>query len=227
MKKWPLIPAFVWLGIALSTAHAQGACAGSCMATGQNPGAPCNMGYGGGRGRGLQRPMSQQPLAASPAPILSDVEKTGMAYMREEEKLAHDVYVQLHQLWGKHTPVFDRIANSEVRHTNAMRRLLQLHQQPDPVEQMGLGQFKSPELQKLYHDLMAKGKRSLIEALRVGVLIEEADIRDLQKELAQTNNPSILHVYGNLLRGAQNHLRAFMQELRWQGGPYEGENNSR
>ena len=51
------------------------------------------------------------------------------------------------------------------------------------------------------------------EALLVGAAIEEIDILDLQKHIAETNNPEIQNVYNNLLRGSQNHLGAFTRML--------------
>ena len=53
---------------------------------------------------------------------LSADEAAGLIYMREEEKLAHDVYVTLYQQWG--LPLFNNIANSEATHTSAIKVLL-------------------------------------------------------------------------------------------------------
>ena len=68
---------------------------------------------------------------------------------------------------------------------------------------------------------MAKGTVSVEEALTVGVLIEELDIRDLQAEIDTSDNEDIDLVYENLLRGSRNHLRSFMSQLTQRGGDYE------
>ncbi|MCB0067131.1 MAG: DUF2202 domain-containing protein [Caldilineaceae bacterium] len=63
------------------------------------------------------------PAAALAVPgTLSEEESAALLFMREEEKLAHDVYVTLGDLWG--LPVFDNIASSETKHTEEIRDLL-------------------------------------------------------------------------------------------------------
>ncbi|MEZ4737513.1 MAG: DUF2202 domain-containing protein [Caldilineaceae bacterium] len=49
---------------------------------------------------------------------LSTTERDALLYMREEEKLAHDVYVTLAEQWQ--LPIFSNIANSETTHTEAI-----------------------------------------------------------------------------------------------------------
>src|SRR5574343_77564 len=82
------------------------------------------------------------------------------------------------------------------------------------------GSFKTPAFQALYDALVATSRTSLIEALKVGVQIEELDIRDITAQKAGIDNADILMVYDNLLRGSRNHLRAFMKVLTQQGGTY-------
>ena len=60
--------------------------------------------------------------ASAAAGILGDQETADLLYMREEEKLAHDVYVFLYDLWG--LPVFNNIAASESTHTASVLALL-------------------------------------------------------------------------------------------------------
>ena len=80
------------------------------------------------------------------------------------------------------------------------------------------GVFSNPDLQKLYDSLVARGSQSLAEAIKVGGAIEEIDILDLQKRLAQTDNADIQQVFNNLLRGSANHLKAFVNALQTQTG---------
>jgi hypothetical protein len=133
-------------------------------------------------------------------------ESAALLYMREEEKLAHDVYVTMFQLWG--LPIFQNIANAEQNHTEAIKTLLVRYGLPDPAS-TELGVFTNPVLQAMYTELIARGEVSAIEALKVGVTIEEVDIQDLKTHLAETNKIDIKRVYNNLLRGSYNHLNAY------------------
>jgi hypothetical protein len=158
-------------------------------------------------------------LTTLPTETLSDAELRGLLYMREEEKLARDVYSTLYDVWELR--IFTNIAQSEQTHTEAIRDLLVKYQIEDPVIDDTVGVFANPELQTLYNDLVAKGTVSVEEALTVGVLIEELDIRDLQAEIDTSDNEDIDLVYENLLRGSRNHLRSFMSQLTQRGGNYE------
>ncbi|MBW6465508.1 MAG: DUF2202 domain-containing protein [Brevefilum sp.] len=147
---------------------------------------------------------------------ITDTEKASLIFMREEEKLAHDVYLALYDLWG--LPLFQNIASSEETHTNAVKRLLDTFNIPDPALDTAPGVFTDPVLQKLYDELIAQGERSLADALKVGGAVEEIDILDLQAALDETENPEIQRVFQNLLRGSENHLRAFTSTLLQQTG---------
>ncbi len=156
------------------------------------------------------------PIADSGTTGLTDTEAAGLLYMREEEKLAHDVYTKLYELWGQ--PVFANIARSESAHTEAVKQLLERYGLADPVSGLAAGEFQNADLQTLYDDLVAQGSRSLGDALLVGGAIEEIDILDLQDELSQTDKADIQRVYQNLLAGSQNHLRAFSRNSERQTG---------
>lgn len=143
-------------------------------------------------------------------------EADDLTFMREEEKLAHDVYVTLCTKWG--VSVFQNIANSESSHMTAIKTLLDRYGIADPASGKGVGEFTNPDLQKLYDQLVAQGSKSLADALKVGATIEEIDIRDLQTRMAQTSSADIKLVYGQLLRGSENHLRAFTSTLQRQTG---------
>ena len=135
--------------------------------------------------------------------------------MREEEKLAHDVYAAMYDLWG--LPIFTNISRSEQMHTEAVRSLLDGYGISDPASAEP-GVFTNPDLQALYNQLVAQGSASLSDALRVGAAIEEIDILDLQERLAETENSSTQQVFNNLLRGSYSHLNAFTSTLVSQTG---------
>ena len=145
--------------------------------------------------------------------------------MREEEKLARDVYITLNELWNRR--VLSKISVSEQRHMDAIKTLLDRYELDDPVGENSLGIFKNEILQTLYNTLIEQGSISMIEGLKVGALIEEIDILDIEKELEQhVDNQDIIYVYQNLLRGSQNHLRAFVRNLSRQGVEYIPQNLS-
>jgi hypothetical protein len=147
---------------------------------------------------------------------LTSEEISGLRFMREEEKLAHDVYVTLATQWG--LPIFANIGRSETTHTEAVKALLDRYHLDDPASGKEIGVFENPELQNLYTDLIAQGSRSLTDALLVGATIEDMDIVDLQIRIAQTDRPDIQLVYENLMKGSRNHLRAFSSVLARQTG---------
>lgn len=150
---------------------------------------------------------------------LSAEEVAGLLFMREEEKLAHDAYVALFNVWG--AQVFANIAESETEHTEAIRQLILSHGLPDPATTTAPGVFVNTELQALYDQLVAMGQPSLIEALKVGCLIEEKDIQDINdKKKLVIDEPDIVQVYDHLLCGSRNHLRAFNDNLLQQGVTY-------
>lgn len=152
-------------------------------------------------------------LTNLPLESISKAEKDGLLYMREEEKLARDVYIYLYELYPQ--PIFNNISKSEQRHTDAIKALLNRYEIGDPAKEDIKGSFKNEKLQNLYDQLIEKGKADRVEALKVGALIEETDIIDIKKELEENvDNQDISTVYNNLLRGSGNHLRAFVNVLK-------------
>jgi hypothetical protein len=151
-------------------------------------------------------PVTAAAAVAVPT-ALTPTESASLQYMREEEKLAHDVYVTLYAKWGLR--VFNNISAAEQRHTDAIVTLLNRYGVSDPAAGNAVGVFTNPDLQALYDKLIAQGSTSTAEALKVGVLIEQTDIADLKTHIAETTKADILQVYNNLLAGSQNHLRAF------------------
>lgn len=162
-------------------------------------------------------------VSALPAEALSAEEAGSLLYMREEEKLAGDVYIQMHALWGGNVKVFGNITVSEANHTESVRQLLLRYSLPDPAANQAVGLFQNPTLQALYTHLVAAGSVSLIEGLKVGARIEELDMLDINTHLAQVDNQDIRLVYLELLKGSRNHLRSYYKTLLQQGGSYTPE----
>ncbi len=181
-------------------------------------------GRGGGRGQDgatghvtdIDPATLNNALGSVATGTLSEAEIEGILYMREEEKLAHDVYLALYDKWG--LPIFQNIANSEQTHTEAVKTLIDRYGLQDPAAGQAAGLFANAELQGLYNQLVAEGSQSLAGALRTGGAIEEIDILDLEKHIAQTDQADIKLVYENLTKGSQNHLRSFAATLQTQTG---------
>ena len=101
---------------------------------------------------------------------LSAEEIDDLLYMREEEKLARDVYIKLYEEWS--TPVFNNISDAERRHMDTMLTMIEKYELRDPVTDDSVGAFTDAVLSNLYHDLVAEGYTSQLAALYVGALIE-------------------------------------------------------
>lgn len=149
---------------------------------------------------------------------LTDTERDDIYYMREEEKVARDIYLTLFDEWG--LQVHDNISNSEQSHMDAMLSLIEVYELDDPATDT-VGEFTNPELQELYDTLVDWGTESKLDSLKVGCRVEETDIRDIEDCIDRTGEATIETVYENLLKGSRNHLRAFYRVLTRRGGDYE------
>ena len=149
--------------------------------------------------------------------ILTPSEREGILLMREEEKLAHDVYGFFANQYN--IPIFGNIAKSETVHQKMVIELMSRYEIEDPSFDED-GKFHNEELQELYDKLTAQGT-TIIEALKIGAYIEELDIRDLKQLMKETDNEDILATYNPLLQGSENHLRAFVRNLVNRGIEYQ------
>jgi len=151
---------------------------------------------------------------------LSEDEVADLFFMREEEKLARDSYLEMLQTWG--LPIFENIAASEQRHMDAIGTLIEKYGLADPVRsELAIGQFVDPELQALFDNLSWLGGQSLIDGLTVGAMIEETDIEDIQLAIGRAGHEDIIETYEHLLCGSLNHLRAFVRQIELNGEEYE------
>lgn len=152
------------------------------------------------------------------AVTLNEEEISGILLMREEEKLARDVYLELYELWGLRT--FNNIAQAEQTHMDRVAYLLEQYNLEDPA--LGeRGEFINSDLQELYDELVAMGSKSVVDAIKVGMLVEELDIKDLLGLMEETENEELLLVYNNLEKGSENHLKAFNRQLEKYNASYD------
>lgn len=141
---------------------------------------------------------------------LSEEEITNLEFLREEEKLARDVYSFSYEKYGE--IIFNNISQSEQQHMDQVLKLLNTYQISDPAS-TEIGVFNNAELQNLYDNLTAKSALSLADALIVGATIEDLDIKDIVDYELITNKLDILNVLGRLKCGSRNHLRNYTNQL--------------
>lgn len=169
-------------------------------------------GHGNGNGNGGGGGNNQESLP------LSQDEVDGLLFMREEEKLARDSYITLGGQWV--LVIFDNIAVSEQSHMDAVKKLIDKYELPDPVIP-GVGEFTDGGLQELYDRLMAWGSQSLMDGLYVGAAIEETDMIAIQQAIDLADHNDIISTYETLMCGSRNHLRAFVRQIEANGGVYD------
>ena len=193
--------------------------AGPALAQGTGPGPGPSPEPGPSPGPEADECSVEALLLDCPFELLSPREVSDLIFAREEEKLARDVYVSLYQKWGM--KILKKIYRSEKDHMRFVKAMLDRYGLPDPVGDNGVGVFSNETLGSLYQDLVTAGSASRIEALRVGIFIEEMDLADLHRMLRKADNLDADILYENLSKGSRNHLRAFHRVLTKRGADYE------
>ncbi len=149
---------------------------------------------------------------------LTAVEQQDLSYLREEEKLARDVYLYNKELYGLN--IFGNISSSEQTHMDKVLELLELAGLEDPMKSNSIGEFNNAELAVLYTELTEQSSVSIVEALKVGALIEDLDIDDIERMITHTSNETVLTLYANLVCGSKNHIRSYTRNLESNGAAY-------
>ncbi len=161
-------------------------------------------------------------------------EQAHLIFMREEEKLARDVYIMLGNLYPD-SSVFGKIDDSEQRHTDSVRDKLMQYGITDPSTNDNIGVFTGEAygwyFTEKYHELITRGAMSEFDALYVGAFIEELDMRDINQcpgvvvetsdsiaDVSEcgkvyTQNSDLQRLYENLLEGSENHLAAYVSKI--------------
>jgi hypothetical protein len=141
---------------------------------------------------------------------ISQEDSINLKFLREEEKLARDVYLYSFEKYND--PIFSSIASSEQQHMDRVLTLLNIYQIPDPTS-TERGIFTDQVLQDLYNNLIELSDGSIEDALKVGALIEDLDINDLDNLQNSTSNEDVTSVCEFLECGSRNHLRSFIGKL--------------
>ncbi len=156
--------------------------------------------------RGTSAAQSTAPSAETTDP--SAAAESRLQFLIEEEKLAHDVYTALGEMWD--VKIFSNIAASETTHESAVAQLLPAYDLADPrTDEPGV--FTDTSLQATYDRLIALGSRSLPDAIQVGITIEKTDIADLSATLPGAPD-DIAALLERLLAASENHLAAFERQ---------------
>jgi len=179
---------------------------------------------------------AQDDVSAIEVDGLDATEASHLTFMREEEKLARDVYLTLADLYPDQR-VFSRIATrSEQTHTDTMRDKLDQFNLPDPNPNTNelpssIGVFTGEEWGWYFTEkfalLTTKAGVSELDALYVGAFIEELDMYDIVVcpqvlidrgysspcGLEYTDERSLQTAYSALVSGSKSHLRAYVEQI--------------
>ncbi len=165
-------------------------------------------GNGGGMGNGGGGMGAGVNLDAVASGSLTATQRSALAEMADEEKMAHDLYVALGDKFPE-VRQFQMIPNAESRHLEAVQTLLTRYSIADPTVGKSAGEFSSARIQNLYDTLLVQGSASSTAALNVGVVVEKTDIADLNTAGKSVTAPDVTLVYQNLTTGSEHHLAAF------------------
>lgn len=149
------------------------------------------------------------PVPSVSATSLDPAVTKQLRFLREEERLAHDVYAASAALYPANATQFTNIANAEQRHFDAMGVLLTRYGLTDPSAGRAAGSYADPALTTLYTKLMTQAKVSLTEAYKVGVAVETSDLADLKSSLSLALPADAKQVFTNLQAASNNHLAMF------------------
>lgn len=147
----------------------------------------------------------------NPADMIDDIEPSDLdateidllAKQYEEEMMANELYLSFYEEYGVET--FKNIAESEAKHMEAVKALLDRYELPTPTNY--------DHIQDLYDDLKAKWALSLKDALEVWVNIEIVDIDDIITAIKASDNDDIRTVLVNIWGASYNHMRGFVKAL--------------
>jgi hypothetical protein len=174
--------------------------------------------------------------------VLDYNEQIHLEFMREEEKLARDVYIELSAMYPEH-PIFGNIDDSEQQHADAVKAVIEKYGLEDPNTNDNVGVYTGADFGWYFTEkfqlLMEKASMSELDALYVGAFIEELDMMDINQcpqvivetdngindvtECGRiyTDNEDVDQLYAALLEGSDSHLESYVKNIE----KYIGEGN--
>ena len=148
---------------------------------------------------------------------LSSAEVATLIYLREEGKLARDIFVSMYRNWGSET--FSNSAFSKQIHMDAMKEMLDAYKLPDPI-QSHAGVFINPDLKARYDQLLTSGLRSYIDSLYVGATIEENNSLTIRGAIKESTHTDLTKSYRALLDESKKNLDVYIKLLASKGVGY-------
>lgn len=161
-------------------------------------------------------------------------EKMHLFFMREEEKLARDVYQVLGTMYPD-SVIFGNIDDSEQIHMTAVKAMIEKYGYEDPNTNDNVGAYTGEDFgwyfTEKYNQLVERASISELEALYVGAFIEELDMMDINQcpqVIVETDNgindvsecgkvytdkPDIQRLYSSLLDGSDSHLEGYVNNI--------------
>lgn len=137
--------------------------------------------------------------------------------VREDEKLARDIYNSFYSLYA--SKPMSNIAKAEENHIAAVERLFYFYSINYPaVGEAGV--FADATRQSYYNELISKGT-TLLDAYKAAAYLEEKDIADYEAVLPSITNPNIKLVIEHLIKGSINHFKATLRQIDALGGEYQ------
>lgn len=165
--------------------------------------------------------------------VLDSNEQTHLFFMREEEKLARDVYLTIGTMYPN-AAIFGNIDDSEQRHTMAVKAKIEKYGYEDPNTNDNIGVYTGvygDYFKEKYYQFIDRAAINDLDALYVGAYIEELDVMDINQCPAvivatdngindvtecgkvYTKNSDIKRLYNSLLNGSENHLQAYVRNI--------------
>ena len=152
------------------------------------------------------------------AQVISQVnedEKQNLIFTYQEEKVAYDFYTAMFAKWNE--KVFENISSAEKTHMEHVQSLMtELGISNDGISGSA-GEFSNKDLQSEYDLLMKTGGYSFTDALIAAARYEEQDISDLKKFISASANEKVQTLFGCLGKASENHVRAFVKNLKREG----------
>lgn len=152
---------------------------------------------------------------------LTDAEINSIMSLREEEKVAYDVYTFMFEKYE--SKVFKNIAENEKDHMDKIKELIIQFNLNDPLSGISdqKGVFNNKKMQALYDEMIMAGNYGLLDALRAAARFEETDIIDLRNDLSAASDQTVVNTYINLESSSQDHLRALVKVIKDEGISYK------
>jgi len=149
----------------------------------------------------------------------TDIEKTGLLLILQEEKVAYDFYSAMFEKYNH--VVFQNVMSAEKTHQEHVMSLIkELNIDATGVSQ-NAGEFSDKDIIYMFDLLMRTGNSSFTDALLASARYEEKDISDLRKNYSNAENETIKALYNCLDKASQNHLKAFVKNLKKEGISYK------